>query len=54
MLQEVIEKGILQPDDGVYVNQTTGDRLPIPVAMNQVYNATVLPTSVFTFSWPSL
>lgn len=34
-LQEAIKKGILQPDEGVYINQNTGDRLPIPVAMNQ-------------------
>lgn len=32
-LQEAIMLGVIRPDDGVYVNTTTGETIPIPVAM---------------------
>jgi len=34
-LQQAIMLGVIQPDEGVYVNSTTGDRKPIPTAMSE-------------------
>jgi len=34
-LQQAIVQGVIQPDEGVYVNTLTGVKMPIPAAMSQ-------------------
>ena len=36
MKQEATDKGILIPAEGLYYNVKKDERIPIPVAMNQV------------------